>query len=208
MKKIICFILAISCIFCFASCNEKDVDPNQVFFDTVAASKPLRIKTIESYAPDGETPLTGLYETVMSDEGFVFTYSFQRYAVLGDEENDNVVVNGNIATVAGAVHYKDGRYSEDGVNWGSAAPDNDALRIKLNLDKELLGSYTIDENKTSITATVSAEDAEEILGLKLTKASSDIMISVTTNGTYLNGVVVTYLTENATVTISTSYTYS
>ncbi len=204
MKKIVCLLLAITCVFCFASCGGEEVDPDQIFFDTVASSTPERIKTLTSYTVEGEEPLNGTFETAKNGDGFVFSYSYQRYAELKDASNPDITVEDGIASAEGRVYYENGRYSKDRETWFSESPAVMAGKIDLNLDKEALGSYVMNEEKTSLTATLTAEAAEAVLGIKLTGAG-DVTVTVSTNGTYLTRVLVSYYTENAYVTINTSY---
>ncbi len=203
MKKIICLLLALTCVFAFASCNE-DENPDKAFFDIVNASEPTRIKTLTAYAVGEDDPLNGTYETVINDDGVVFNYSFQRYATIEDAENPDLEIDGNVVTESGKVYYKDGRYSTDNENWFSEAPDVAASAITLNLSLETLTEYELNDAKTTLTATLSADEAEAVLGVKLS-ADGDIALSVSTNGTYLTRVSVEYKTANATVTINTSY---
>ncbi len=205
MKKIVCLLLALTLVFAFVSCNEQEEDPDKAFFEAVAATNPTKIKTLTYYTVTGEsTPLAGEYETVIMDTGFVFDYSFQRYATLEDAEDENTVINGNIVTESGKLYFKDGKYSFDNENWFVEAPDVAMSRINLNISKDTLGEYEINDAKTNVTATLSAEAAETLLGIKLA-ASSDVVVSISTNGTYLTLVTVSYSTANASVTITTSY---
>ena len=208
MKKIVCLILALCCIFSMVSCfgGGDDENPDKAFFDAVAASKPTQIKTLTYYTEEGKDPLNGTFETtILNEDGdFTFVYSYVRIATLEDAENGDVVINGNRATVSGTVYYKNGKYSTDGEVWFSKAPSAMEKQLKLELDREKLGEYEMNDSKTTLTATLSPEAAAEVLGIVI-EADSDIVITVSTNGTYLTRVTVSYTKGAANVTINTSY---
>ena len=75
---------------------------------------------------------------------------------------------------------------------------------KLNLDRELLGEYEMNEAKTSLTATLSAEDASALLGMNIS-ATSDVVIKISTNGTYLTLISISYTKGTSTFRVDTSY---
>ena len=213
MKKILCLILAISCIFssilAFTACDDgketENVDPDQVFFDAVLASKASEIKTLTYYTVEGEEPFNGSYETSIKANGdFAFKYKFTRVATLSDAANPDVVIEGNRATLSGTVYYSGGQYSYDQVNWFTEAPSVTVNQPKLNIDKELLGEYEMNDAKTSLTTTLSVEDASLILGMDI-EATSDVVIKISTNGTYLTLISITYEKGNAKVRVDTSY---
>jgi hypothetical protein len=206
MKKIVCLILALCCVLSFAACsNTETTDPEQAFFDVIAASNPTKITTLTSYNIEGEKePFVGSYDTKIEEDGFVFEYSYMRYARVGDVEKENVVVDGNIATVSGVVYYANGKYSTDNENWSAEAPAVTSNQFKLNIAKENLGEYKFNDAKTTLSTTVTAEQLAALLGVTLT-ANSDIALSISTNGSYLTLISISYTTDNATVKIETSY---
>jgi hypothetical protein len=213
MKKILCLILALSCIFsctlAFTSCDDgkggESQDPDKAFFDAVADSRASEIKTLTYYTIEGQDPFNGTYETSIKANGdFTFKYKFTRIATLDDADNPDVVIEGNRATLSGTVYYSAGQYSYDQENWFTEAPAVTVNHPKLNLDKEKLGEYEMNEAKTSLTATLSAEDAQAVLGLEI-DATSDVVIKISTNGTYLTLVSISYEKGDAKVRVDTSY---
>lgn len=198
----------LSCLFVFSSCdsgNGEPVDPDKAFFDAVAASKASEIKTLTYYTVEGEDPFNGTYETSIKANGdFTFKYKFTRIATLDDADNPDVVIDGNRATVSGTVYYSAGQYSYDQVTWFTEAPAVTVNQPKLNLDKDKLGEYEMNEAKTSLTATLSAEDAREVLGMAI-DATGDVVIKISTNGTYLTLVSISYDKGDAKVRVDTSY---
>jgi beta-glucanase (GH16 family) len=67
-----------------------------------------------------------------------------------------------------------------------------------------LGDYEMNDAKTTLTATLTVEKAAEVLGMTL-NATSDVVITVSTNGTYLTRVSIEYTKGEASVRIDTSY---
>ena len=183
-----------------ASCGDS------AFFDVVEESKSTEIKTLTYYTVEGVGTFTGTYTTTMlgSEGDFKLEYSYTRIATLEDLNASGVTIEGNIATVSGTVNYKAGKYSTDGLTWFEQAPAVTENQPKLNLDSKKLGDYVINEDKTSITATLTAAEAAEVLGVAI-DASSDVVITVSTNGTSLNRLTVTYTNGTTKVRIDTSY---
>ncbi len=213
MKKILSLILALSCIFsclfAITSCDDGNggevEDPDKAFFDAVAGSKASEIKTLTYYTVEGEDPFNGSYETSIKPNGdFAFKYKFTRIATLEDAENPDVVIDGNRATISGTVYYSAGQYSYDQVSWFTEAPAVTVNHPKLDLDREKLGEYVMNDAKTSLTATLSAEDASSVLGMAI-DATGDVVIKISTNGTYLTLVSITYDKGDAKVRVDTSY---
>ena len=75
MKKIICLLLALTCVFTLFSCK-KDKDLEK-FVELVEASKPTKITTLTYYTVSG-TVYKGNYETVFDGENFEMNYSYER----------------------------------------------------------------------------------------------------------------------------------
>lgn len=202
MKKILCLILVVCCAASLFACGGDGDELDRAFFDTIANSKPTNITTLTNYAVSGEDSLGGEFQTLIGEDGFEFTYSYERYARIEDAAESNKV------TVEGTVIFKNGLYSTDGgLTWGAELPDVDALNFKLNITAENLGEYTLSSDNTELNTTLSADKAEALLGIKLDTAS-DVEVTVKTNGKYLTRVMVYYTTERASVSIETSYTYN
>ena len=62
----------------------------------------------------------------------------------------------------------------------------------------------INDSKTSITATLSAEAAKAVLGMEIS-ATGDVVIVVSTNGSYLTRLTVTYESDDGRYKIDSSY---
>jgi len=203
MKKIVCLILALCCASFLFACNDGGGEgADAAFFNMINSSEPTKITTLSNYAGDGFEPLNGQYTTIMTEDGFEFSYSYERFATVEDAADSNEV------TVEGTVIYKDGLYSTDGgANWSAEAPDVDAMGYALNASAETLGSYTISGDGTELTTTLTVEQAKALLGMEI-KASGDVEVVIKTNGKYLTRVMVYYTTEYADVSIETSYSYN
>jgi uncharacterized lipoprotein YehR (DUF1307 family) len=194
MKKIICLLLAVICVVGLVSCGEKaPVD------EIIEKSDPTKITTMVSYI--GEDTLNGTYVNEIDGNKSKFTYEFERRALVS-EMND-----GKIKTVSGAIYYKDGKISKnEGDSWEEVATG--AGNYKLNLAKENFKSYEYTEDGNSVNAVLAEDKAQDVLGVAI-DTDGDITVKITTNGTYLYGVDISYTSaDGASVTIRTSYTYS
>lgn len=212
MKKILSLILALSCvftcIFAMSSCNKGNEgagDPDKAFFDAVAASKATEIKTLTYYTVEGEEPFNGRFETSIKENGdFTYSYSYTEVAKLENVGDPTATIDGNRVTFADVIEYKGGRYySADGTELPGIPADAEK-QPKLNLSKDLLGEYVMNDTKTSLTATLSPQEAEAVLGVAL-GATSDVVIKISTNGTYLTLVSISYEKDTAKCRIDTSY---
>ncbi len=175
------------------------------FVELVNESEPTKISTVTSFN-DGERTLSGQFETIIDGSDFELTYSYQRYATPA-EGVEKMDPDNFVTTDEGTVYYKDGKYSKDGEEWFSAAPDAATKQIKFSISRKNLGDYTVSKDGKTITATVTSEQAEAMLGVNV-EAVEDVEITIKHDGTYLRSIQVYYVTENAeAVTISTSYSY-
>ncbi len=205
MKKIICLLLAITCVFALISCSDKDAEN---FVKLVNESVPTKITTHTHFTYGSEEPLVGRFVTTVDGSKTTLEYEYQRNAIPGVDDSEDPVM-----TISGTVQYSDGKYSEDGgETWTAETPDAAAMQIKFNLDLKKLGKYELDGN--TLTATLTSKNVFDVLGLTLEGVSDDgVTLTVNTNGTYLTAVTVSYtkvISENnsADVIIDTSYTYN
>ncbi len=190
------------CAVSLFACGGDGDELDQSFFDIIANSKPTKITTLSNYSAENADSLKGEFQTIIVEDGFEFTYNYERFATVEDAAESNKV------EVAGAVIFKDGLYSTDGGNtWDAELPDVDALNFKLNISAENLGEYTLSADNTELTTTLSKDQAEVLLGIEL-DTNSDVKVTIKTNGKYLTRVMIYYSTEYADVSIETSYTYN
>ena len=204
MKKIICLLLAVTCIFAMASCGSK-----ASIEDVIANSKPTEVTTFVDYMGTTDK-LEGRYTTRIDGAKSLMEYSYQRYA------EPSEMHEGRIKTVTGTVWYYNGQVSHDeGATWVSSTTQ-DVVTINLRFEKDKFETYEYSDDGNSITATLKAEYSERVLGVAIDTATnaetgekSLITLAVNTNGTYLYSVRITYVAvSGATVDVNTSYTYS
>ena len=188
----------------FRDKGEPEVDPEEAFFNAVETSKPTQIKTLTYYTEEGKDSFNGTFETVINGNDFEFKYSYSEVATLDNIKSPDATLDGNIVTFSGTVYYENGKYSTDRETWFTEAPAVTDKAPKLNLNREKLGEYEMNDVKTSLTATLTPEAAAEVLGIVI-DADSDIVITVKTNGTYLTRLSVTYTKGTASCRIDTSY---
>ncbi len=194
MKKIICLLLAVICVVGLVSCGDKaPVD------EIIEKSAPTKITTMVSYI--GEDTLNGTYVNEIDGDKSKFTYEFERRALVSEMHDSK------IKTISGAVYYKDGKVSKtEGESWEDAPTAVGAY--KLNLDKGNFKSYEYTEDGNSVNAVLAADKAQAVFGVAIA-TTGDITVKITTNGTYLYGVDISYTSQDgAAVSIRTSYTYS
>ncbi|MBQ7363024.1 MAG: hypothetical protein IJW48_01095 [Clostridia bacterium] len=201
MKKILCLILALGLVLstgaALVSCGGEKLPAIYTYAEEL---DPTRTVTSVEYTDANGIKLVGWYDLQVAGENSIFTYEYDRYRTVEEAVDEGVA--DRIKTVSGTVYCKDGKYSGDGVNWGSSPV---ATEIKLNLDPDLLSDAVISEDGNTLTAAITPENSEAVLGTSLS-AVGNISITATANGTYLTGVVLTCTTiEGATVTVRTSY---
>lgn len=211
MKKFISLlltlVLAFSCFAVLTACKggeDEPADDSAKICDTVKTSSPTKIVTVVTYTDAKGEDLGGKYTTMIQGEDSIFEYEYRRYRT--PEEG---VADGStepIKTLTGKIYYKDHTYSAEGDQWdASTAVSAD---IKLDLQLEYLTSPTVSEDGTTLTATLTSENATKVLGTDLA-AQGEISITVVTNGTNLTGIVLSCTTKTgAEVIVRTSYSYN
>ena len=213
MKKILALLLAMCCVFSVMSCGNKDDEepsgepaftPEQVaaIAEIIKTSNPTVIVTVTDYVV-GEDEYKGMFETEIDNKNnkSQFTFSYTRPAVVEDM-NDSPEVE-----VSGKVCYSNGKVSlNEGDDWQQS--DSVYVELDISLDASKLKSYSLSEDGKILTAVATAENAERILGTKIS-AEGDVTIVITTSSVYLYNVRVSYTakTTGASVVIDTSYDY-
>ena len=208
MKKILCLLLALCCVFSFVACNGGDDDGIEVgnpLEEVVAASAPTKIVTLVSYVypeadPRHGADLDGNYVLEIEGSNSIFTYDFNTFAT--PEEG----LDSWIKTVSGTIYVKNGAISNDGEDWEIITPAT--IGAKFNLDKTAFKTYEKSEDEKTLTATITGINIESVLGYKIA-ADGDVTVVITTDGFYMRGVTITYKSQQgANVTIDTSYSYN
>jgi hypothetical protein len=187
-----------SCDVCGA---KVDLGKGADFFAAVKNSNPTTITTATTLDADGET-LTGRYSTMLTNDGFVFDYSYQKFSEIGPDAGDD-----RIAVVEGKVYYKNGQYSTDGITWESKAPSVEFLNMSFNLTENTLGGkYTLSADGKTLTATLDSSEVLKVFGMNIDADEIDVEIKL--QGQYLGNVKITYETRVGTKVINTSYVYA
>ena len=205
MKKIISLILALStmllAVACLGSCAKTEKGD---IYDIAASSRPTRIITDVYYKDTNKQNLNGHYDMQIEGNNSIFTYDYLRYRTVEEGVTDGSAET--LKPVSGTLYYKDGKFSEDGDTWGSEAVTPGSFR--LDIKAEYLTDATVSEDGTVLTATVTKENSEKILGVALS-AKDSISIEVKTNGTHLTFITLSYTTaKGGEMTIITSYSYN
>lgn len=202
MKKIISFLLLLGCVFAFAACApSSETGPKDIFALAKSSVTPTRIVTDVTYQEkDGGSTYGGHYVTESEGQNAIMTYEYTRPARL-DEAADS-----ETKTVKGTIYYKDGKVSTDGDTY-----ETESLVWSggsFALDKALLADVTVSEDGRTLTATLTPENAEKILG-SAPSTDGNITLTVKSNGTYITNVNLAYTTPSgAAVTVRTSRSYN
>ena len=203
MKKIISLLLAFASALILFSCgSDSSVDK---FVKIVSSSEPTKIITQTSYS-DSENTLRGRYETIIYGDDFEMSYSYQNYQMPGAGVNPDDF----IATYEGKIYYHDGLYSSDGgLTWNADIPGETTMQVKFDIKKSLLGDYEISKDKKTLTSTVTDENAEKILGIKISANEDGVNLTIVHDGQNIRNILISYVAESgATVSYETSYSYS
>ena len=221
MKKIICLLLALVCLFAVVSCDDNSGDQTgeqqgdqnggqdggsdketKSISEVIAMSKPTVVTTHIAY--NGDDVLEGEFITRTDGAISVFEYNYQRLATVPE------MSDGRIKTVEGKIYYKDGQvYTTEGEAW----VDVDTYvtsPFTVRIEEDKFKTYELSEDGKTLEGTIVAENSERVLGTAI-NADGDISIEIITNGySYLYYINVSYKAagSGALVTINTSYDYS
>ena len=201
MKKIICLLLALVCMFAVVSCGEGTV--NAPIATIVSGNAPTKVTTLVSYV--GAKTLSGKFVNTIdtANSKSVLEYEFDRYATVAEANAE-----GSIKTITGKLYCKDGKVSSTEGGEFVDTVVTQAANFKLNLDERNFTTFVFTEDGNSVNATLAPENSASVLGTSVA-ANGDISISVVTNGKYLNRITIRYLSvDGASVSVDTSYTYT
>ena len=204
MKKIICMVLVLCFVFALGSCGEGKGSEVDGVSSIVNRSNPTKIVTIVNYTL-GEVTFVSEYITQKdtASGNSQFDYNYQRLAIPGEDE----ISGSSIKNVSGTVYCdKNGKLSGSSFDAGSATG---YLPYSLNINANRFSSYEMSEDGNTLSATVSASEAERVFGTPV-NSDGDISLKVTTNGNYLYNIEIGYVAADtgAVVSIRTSYDYT
>ncbi len=210
IKRIICLLLAMVFMLALISCgdNKDPQEPESVlepFIKMLESSNPKTIRSLTSVNTGDET-LSGEYKTeIVSENEYIMNCSQQFYANPQDPDADP---EQRIVTKTGVISYKDGKYSYDGGDWVAAVPDSIALQVKFSFAEDNLGEYELSTDGKTFTTTLTTEQASAVLGIKVDATDDAVYLTITTDGTYLRNISISYATQNAeNISVDTSYSY-
>ena len=210
MKKVLCLMLSLVMLACCISCTPTEQTPTTDLFNLFDEGRvPSTITTMVSYNytdaanADNDVSLSGYYKTETKWEKSIFTYSYERLATV-EEQNPT----GRVKKITGKIYRNGNQVSSTGDTFedGSALP---GAAFNLSLKADNFDSYTVNADGKSYTAKVTGNNIQKALGVALSANAEGVAISVTSNGTVITGVTVSYTTTSgAGVFIATSYTYT
>lgn len=225
MKKIIAVILALTCVFAFASCDESEGAGNGIenFVKMYSVSEPTKVVTtyvtkLGNVEFDGSSTLvTG---TINGKEATVYTYEYKTLQSVEYGAGEEITpIWGE--TVKGSREYlEDKGERTDGGSWYEGfnfAPTAGSISISLREDNLKNVSYNVNGKIHTLSFTVEAAKCSAVFGEGY-EIGSDAQVTVTGDGAVVTGITVTYIAPlvseneevvypNAQITISTSYTY-
>ena len=232
MKKIICLILVLACSFALFACGkEEELTGAQKVAQCYESSLPTRVYTtsVQSIINDqgvAVVALEGEYElvsgTIAGKIATVQTYEQDYLLEVADGANANVVPP--ISTKKGSLEYLEdlgrringGAWDPNGLNFGPTAGS-----IAINLDDSLIkdANYTESEGKNTLTFTVPNANIAAVFGANadeaaLLTASSDVEVTITTDGALVTSIRIAYTVTEKTryyperrVVLETTYEY-
>jgi len=199
MKKIICLILALACCFALFACGKTD-ETLEAFLASVNASEPTDITTLTTHTR-GDVYYNGTYETVITENGFVFTYEYEEKAPVTADST-----TGSVITKSGEIVYDGQKYLLNGEPT-TAAPEVAYMSLTLNLTAQTIGEYRLSRDGNTITAEISADQVKAIFGTEISATTATLTVKLA--GNRLSRVNLAYTTTDGTeVLVETSYTYT
>ena len=216
MKKLICLLLALSCLFSLLACKKNkndDTDGNKEasvasISEIINKSSPTKIVT-ESMFINGSDTLVSNYTTEVDKAtgNSKFTFKYQRYAEIEE------MLPTSIKTVSGVI-YRDaeGKISyNEGDTW-TAGDATAYLPFELNISEARFVKFELKDNGNDLYAEISVEEAKRVFGTDIA-ADGNIILEINTNGSYLYNTKITYTVKNSdgtksNVIINSSYDYA
>lgn len=203
-------MLSLVMLACLFSCTPTEQTNTTDLFNLFDEERvPATITTMVSYNytdaanEKNNVSLSGYYKTETKWEKSIFTYSYERLATV-EEQN----AGGTIKKISGTIYRNGNQVSSTGDTFedGSALP---GASFSFDLKAENLDSYTVNADGKSYTAKVSGENIQKALGVALSANADGVTVNVTSNGSVITGVTLSYTTTSgASLFIATSYTYT
>ena len=107
MKKILCLLLSLVCVFMLFSCGEAELTAGEKFVEIINSKSPTKITTLHTYTlASGESASSKLVTEIEGSDS-ITTYTTERFATLAES------AEGDVVRKEGVIYYKDGKYSED-----------------------------------------------------------------------------------------------
>ena len=210
MKKFLCLMLSLVMLACLFSCTPAQQQQTTDLFNLFDQGRlPATITTMVSYNytdannADNSVSLSGYYKTETRWEKSIFSYTYERLATVEEQNPD-----GRIMKISGKIYRNGNQVSSTGDAFedGSALP---GANFNLNLKPENFDSYTVATDGKSFTAKVTGDNIKKALGVALSTNADGANISVTSNGSIITGLTVSYTTvSGASLFVATSYTYN
>lgn len=209
MKKIIALVLAVACVLALASCDVLDgILGNDGGVDVNAGTGKVSDiqKLVDESAPVGADisvtldstlgVLNGEYDVVYNEDGSAkVTYTYELF----NEFNAESPATELKTAYSGEVNVSATGELDAELN-GVASVE--AISFELNLDESKLTDASVEAGV--LTATVSAENTESVLGVNV---GYDVSISVSTGADRVTSVAITYVSNAGNVEITTVYSY-
>ena len=211
MKKTICLILTLAVtvvsLFAFTSCSGQKKMLKE-FTEIVESSSATKIVTIVDVEDKSGEKLGGIYAIEIEGRNSISDYDFTTYRTIeeGAAEFDGANTPDRFKELKGKAYYKDGKVSYDGDAWVTGDPV--AVDVRFTLKSELLSDVQFSEDKSTLTAKVSSENAKAVLGADV-NSEGDIELTVVTAAGRLISISVSCTTKSgAKMSIRTSYSYN
>ncbi len=222
MKKLLALLLVLSLsVLALAACGGDD--DGATALDEVAAmyavSQPTKVVATTTHQFGSKT-LTGTYVLTtgyIDGDTPAATYSSKYQQMRDVESGSGQEIVTPIEDVEELVEYVEGKGTRTTVNGKRSSWDKEGASIipekgavAINLDSSVISQFTYENNV--LTFTVPAASTEAVLGMAI---AADALVVVTTNGTEVIGVSISYTeaadaetnVEQTVVSIEVKYTY-
>ncbi len=193
MKKILVMLLALTLAFSMFSCGGDE--QIEAFVAAIEETNPNTLTVTVKQESELGT-LNAVYNTVYAEDGsFVMEYAYDVFNSAATSATEGVV-----STKTGTVTCdKDGNYSDGGEFKGK---NETSTGLTIDLEYKKFENYTISQDGTVLTAEISADISENVLGINL---GVDSVLVITRAGNQVSTVSLVYTTEQGKVTILVSY---
>ncbi len=220
MKRLLAWILALSCVFALSACNPGNTttggkDTLTAVADMYKNSAPTKT-VVKSEQKFGDLTLKS-EQTLVSGE-ILYEGEWKKAAVYQWKEQQRAKVEEEIGPtkwVSGSLEYVDGLgVRENKGKWKEGTDFTPSIgQMALNLSASALTDVSYNEGAKTLTFTVKAENLTTVFG-ENTPLTEDVVVTIVNDGAVITDVVIDYsepateeLPKGKQITVRTTYSY-